>query len=228
MTISIEDYGNIAPELHLLTISRQAMVGAAIIYPASIITAVIKNKNRKATLITFGALVFVGLAVVIWKWNSIMGVLGKVSGNLFGEDDAFDGNGRLPLVKRAVQYFIEYPIFGTGFHVAFPEDAGFVGLDGFIPAMAHNTFAELIGTCGILGLFAYLFHRIQTVIAFTDGKMNICKLYIAFSLSELLILSLFDNHIFYLFPTIIYSSILPFATGKGDRKGKPVPFSKLN
>ena len=72
--------------------------------------------------------------------------------------------------------------------------------------MCHNTILQLLSSCGIVGLIAYLIHRTQTVISFFR-KITLQRSFIALTILSILVISLFDNHIFNIFPTIIYGAL---------------------
>ena len=193
--------------------SRQAMIGVAVVYPLSAIIclACAKNKwNMFRNGATLAAVAVIGAIVIGSMWKDITYIFSRLFDNLFDEA-GFSGNGRISLLKQSMEYFINAPVFGQGFFLSFGADPGFVGLDGVIPLMAHNTFAELLATCGILGLIGYLLHRIITVVCFIHNT-TADRAYVAVSILGLLVLCMFDNHIFYLFPTFFYSCLLCFAT----------------
>jgi O-antigen ligase len=73
--------------------------------------------------------------------------------------------------------------------------------------MYHNTFVQLLATSGIIGLATYVVHRASTVVSFVKN-INYQRIYLALCILSLLIVNLFDNHLFYLFPTLIYSSLV--------------------
>ena len=72
--------------------------------------------------------------------------------------------------------------------------------------MCHNTVLQLLSSCGIVGLIAYLIHRTQTVISFFR-KITLQRSFIALTILSILVICLFDNHIFNIFPTIIYGAL---------------------
>ena len=115
-------------------------------------------------------------------------------------------NGRNVLWKDSIDNFLSAPVFGIGFFVNLNNDPGFAGME-IIPNMYHNTFFQLLGACGIFGLLAYLAHRVFTLISF--GKnMSVERSFIGLSILCILITTLFDNHLFYILPTILYSFLL--------------------
>lgn len=204
-----------------LTTSRQSMIGVAVVYPVSLILALIKNKNRLAVSITISCILLAGITFIAVKWDLIIKLLGSIFDNLLDENGIFFGNGRIKLIKTAMQFFISRPIFGSGFYLNFQEN-DFTGL-AFVPEFACNTFAEILAACGIVGFFAYIVHRVQTFIAFAN-KPTQNKAFFALILTGILLISLLDNHMFNIFPNLIYSSLLPFALGEvnGIRPYAPV------
>lgn len=136
-------------------------------------------------------------------------------------------NGRNILWKDAVGNFVSAPVFGIGFFVNLNNDPGFAGMD-IIPNMYHNTFFQLLGACGICGLVAYIVHRAFTLISF--GKdMSLDRSYVGLTILCILITTLFDNHLFYILPTIIYSFLLAImikGQKSSDKKLKPAAKNK--
>jgi O-antigen ligase len=117
-----------------------------------------------------------------------------------------NGSGRLDLWAEGLVAFSENPVFGKGFYVDLYGDPGFAGMD-IIPLMYHNTVIQLLGACGTLGLLTYAIHRTQTVISLIKN-ITVERLFITISILGLLICNLFDNHLFYILPTILYSMLL--------------------
>lgn len=204
--------------------SRQGMIGVVMSYGISAIMVVVKSRRRLLNIVTLAAVFIIALIILIAKWEKIFQLLGRVMDGLFNPDGSFSGNGRMSLIRLAMTYFATNPIFGTGFMTDFSvSDPGFSGLS-VIPLMAHCTFAELFAACGAVGVIIYCLHRTQTIIAFFK-KPSFNKGYMAVVVCMLLILSLVDNHLFYIFPTMVYSSLLPFVTGREhyDRKEVGIP-----
>lgn len=215
-------YATLLAVAAFLTTSRQAMVGAAVIYPCSLILAVIKSKNRTLNLFTIIGILAIGTIVVIAKWDKIIRLLGSVFDNMFDENGVLYGNGRMRLIKVAMQFFIRNPLFGSGLFLNFQEN-DFTGLQ-FVPEFACNTFAEILASCGIVGFVTYILHRVQTFVYFAKNP-TFNKTYIALIISGLLIISLFDNHMFNILPNLIYSSLLPFALGEATECRAVIPLS---
>lgn len=193
-----------------LTGSRQAMIGSAFAYGICAIALIIRSKTRLVNIIIIGVIALAVIIVVAVKWNRIYEILVVLSKDAFNEDGSFTGNGRIRLINTSLDYFKQYPIFGSGFFIQL-DLFELVGIKNtLIPSFAHNTIAELMATCGVLGLSAYLFHRVATFIGFFR-KPSYNKFYIAASILTLLLICLLDNYIFYLLPTAVYASMLKFA-----------------
>lgn len=187
----------------LLSCSRQAIIAGVIIYLTCIVLLLLCKRHRIANICIFIASFAVMAIIALANKDTIKYFIelfkNLISGNL-------DGNGRKGLWKQAIIYFKSAPVFGVGFFVHFANDPHFANIS-FVPLMAHNTVFELLSACGIVGLATYAFHRIQTIISFFKNA-TFERLFIALTIASILITSLFDNHIFYIFPTIIYSCLL--------------------
>ena len=195
-----------------LTLSRQAMLGAVIVYPLSLVLAIVKSKRKAMNAVAVGGLVLIGIIIIAAKWEAIIKLLGSVWDGLFYNGE-FSGNGRMRLLRVAMDFFVQNPVFGSGLWLNYSEN-DFTGLM-FVPEFACNTYAEMLAACGMAGFVAYLVHRVQTFIDFAQYR-SFNKLYIGLLLAALLIMSMFDNHMFNIFPNIIYSALLVFATGNGS------------
>jgi O-antigen ligase len=191
------------------TMSRQAMVGGSIIFVCSSLMLIIKGKNRIVNSSVFAVAAIAVATLLIVRWDKISDLFANVLHNLTNT------SGRTELYATALENFKKYPIFGIGFFINLANDPGWAGLD-IIPLMYHNTFMQLLGACGGLGLLTYAIHRTQTVICYIKN-ITVERTYIAFTILALLIVNLFDNHLFYLLPTILYGCLV--AVLKSSEKG---------
>lgn len=194
-----------------LTGSRQAMLGSSFAFAASAIALLVKSKNRSGNAIILGAILIGVVVTVACTWNHLIEIINRLLKNIFSED-GYNGNGRMRLIKLAINYFKSNPATGCGFYAPF-ESFELAGMGGIIPTFAHNTVFEVLGTCGILGIVGYAAHRITTVIGFFK-KPSADKFFMATCLLTFIIICLFDNYLFYILPTAVYGATLPFATGK--------------
>lgn len=209
-----------------LTGSRQAMLGSSFAFGSCCIALIVKSRTRLVNAIIIGAIALVAAIVVAIKWDKVLSSIEYILNGVFNDDGSYSGGGRHRLMMLAINYFKADPVFGGGFFIGF-ESFELTGITGtLLPTFAHCTFFELLATCGILGLIAYVGHRITTVISFAK-KPTLNKFYMAACLVTLLLICLLDNYIFYLLPTIIYSSVLPFATGKPEPEAPRIPKIKF-
>jgi hypothetical protein len=118
------------------------------------------------------------------------------------------------LFINGMKQFRQYPIFGGTFFPQgeyVPRDwAELEAFSSFFPPRWHNTLVQIAASCGIVGLAAYVIHRIQTVRLFLRHR-NTENLFIAIYIVALLVAGLLDNHFFNVGPVLVYSMALAFA-----------------
>ncbi len=199
------------------SLSRQAMLGAAVIYPVCTVILLVKGKNMITNLLITAACLIACIVVLGLKQDVLLDYIIKTFKALF-VDGELNGNGRMEIYRAAVNNFKSAPVFGTGFFVEIPGAANFVGLS-IIPARYHNTFLQMLGACGALGITAYGVHRVQTIICYFKN-LTVERTLIALTVCSLLLVSLFDNHMFNLLPTLVYSSLIAVLV-KSQPKEKP-------
>lgn len=184
--------------------SRQAMLGGIVVYPACVVTLFIKGENKFANACVLSAAAVAGTILIAVYSEPVLQFFKVIFDNIVVNGE-LNGSGRTRIWGEAIAYFKKYPVFGSGFFVEFSY-RGNTGL-GFMPRMCHNTMLELLSACGIVGLIAYLIHRTQTVLSFFKN-MTVTRAFIAITICSLLMVSLVDNHLFNVFPTIIYSGLI--------------------
>lgn len=204
------------------TMSRQSMIGAAVAGIACVIWLLcsVKGIERSINAVLIALAAVVVLACILGMWDEFIMYFNSVG------DNFETGSGRLILWERAFKNFLDYPVFGVGFFGGNIDDLdpGFAGLE-IIPRMYHNTFMQMLGGCGIVGLIAYIVHRLQTIWSFIKNITRE-RIFLAIILGVFLTVCLLDNHIFYLFPTLMYTALVALLyasekTGKiGDGKTK--------
>lgn len=156
-------------------------------------------KNKKINLGVLGGVIAVFVIAALITRDETEKLVGA-----FMEESS----GRNYLWEQAIRSFEAFPAFGVGFYRDLAQDPGSSGLS-FIPDMYHNTIAQLLGACGVFAFIAYLAHRAITVY-YTAKKPTAERLTIAVSALGMLISCLFDNHIFYLTGTLVYSALLAY------------------
>lgn len=187
-----------------MSCSKQAMFGAIIIYAVCALLLLIKGRNRKINVCIYAAAAAAALILIIVFREKVGDFFKDIFEN-FIKDNKFSGTGRDRLWIEAIDHYRSAPLFGMGFYVEFSYYAK-SGL-GFIPHMCHNTVFQLMSCCGTIGIIVYIIHRIQTIRSYFKNPTPE-RTFIALAIVALLLISLFDNHLFNIFPTIIYSSLL--------------------
>lgn len=182
----------------VLTLSRSSLLFAGVVSAICVVIICIKGNNVKINRIITVCLAVVGIAGIIVIWDKISTLLASYL------NQGLSDNGRFKIYKDGLLNFIHHPIFGGGFASCPDEGFGF----GASPNKYHNTFIQLLGTCGIIGFGAYIFHRYQTIKLFIKQRSKLPVVFLALCILALLLTSLLDNHLFNLFPTMYYSVIL--------------------
>ena len=165
-------------------------------------------KGNKATKLRY--LILLGLWILC-SFGSLLalscfGVLDMLEMKVFGVE-------RITLLKEAFDAFVANPIFGSGFYFVGSDPV--VQLDAILPYFCHNTLLEMLGACGILGLLSYGFYRFNTI---KEIFKNFCieKVPVIMALSIIILMSLFDIHIFDLMGSAIYIVLLSMAVSKKE------------
>ena len=198
----------------VLTASRAAILGAGVLYVACVVFVVLKGKKRLARLLTLACALFCGfVALDVLRSTDI---LTKVFEN------GLQSKSRIDLYRFGMELFAKEPLFGNGFFCMNDYNLDYTIWDkieafsvGF-PDRWHNTIVQLLVSCGVVGLIAYLYHRYQTVKLFIT-KRNPEKIFVGASLLLLLALSLVDCHFYNIGPVLIYSAALAFIEGTETR-----------
>lgn len=190
----------------VLSCSRTSIVIAVVIYAASLLLLCIKSKNRWSCLGINGGLFAAGMGyLLIFHFELVMSYLDifTITRSIFSRFDGF---------AAGIEQFLNYPIFGGSFYpVDYPleEWSTVENFTSFFPGLWHNTVIQMLASCGIVGMAAYSFHRIQTV-RLVWKKRCIENLFAGLSLAAMLLMSLFDCHIYNIGPAMFYSMALAY------------------
>ena len=200
----------------VLTASRASLLVAGLIYLICFWICFYEAKNKKWFRITALILVLILTSLLIIFSNVFVNRLIQEIGlfqlNNSGDIVLSDAN-RFLTYDTGFNIFLNNPIFGKSFfnRNGWPYQASTVeSFVSFFPARWHNTFIQIISSCGIVGLIAYAFHRYQTIVLFIKNP-SVEKTFIALSIITLLIMSLLDCHFFNIGPVLFYSIMLAFA-----------------
>jgi len=191
--------------------SRNAIVVGLLAFIASMfLQAFFAEEDNKVpnaiaylcSVIGYGIIAFVLKDLTIAVFEGVMKSLERGSANAVSSD-------RLRIWEDAIkEQFIPHPVLGVGFYEA---NLVRVGTRTILPARYHNTIIQLLASTGVVGLIAYLFHRIQTIFLFK--KMNPMSW---MGLAFILILigsSLLDCHLYNIGPAIQYGVVLAILEG---------------
>ena len=182
----------------VLTLSRSSLLVSCFIIVISAIACCFFGNNKKICRIITGVIFAIGVLGIILLWNKISSILGDYLSR------GLDDNGRFDIYKKGFENFLQNPIFGGGFYSVDAQEHTFAF---FLPDRYHNTIIQMLGSCGIVGLLAYIFHRYQVVRLFWL-KRSLYTFFAFLCICALLLTSLLDNHFFNFYPTFIYSIIL--------------------
>jgi len=191
----------------VLTLSRGTTLFGGIFYCVSVvICAFFSKEKKKFRIITLLGIIAV-IAVCVLFYDKISTLV------LDFINRGFSDNGRYELWQTGIDNFLSSPVLGVGFF-------GFVGhtfiAAAFLPDMAHQTVIQILSSMGVIGLLAYGFYRIATLVPFFK-KPCIEKTMILMSVLVLLTASMLDNYIFYFIPTFHYSVSLAIGSVYRDR-----------
>lgn len=117
-----------------------------------------------------------------------------------------------------LKQFWKDPLFGGSF---FPGDHDLYSWStsekfvAIFPPRWHNTFIQILASCGVVGMAAYVWHRVQTVKVFFKHP-TMSKSFVALSVFALLSTSMVDCHLFNVGPALFYSMSLAFTEFRLD------------
>lgn len=191
----------------LLTCSRNSIFIGLAIYAACIYLMLNYAKNPKANTIALISVCIGILLVLIFFHKQLLLLFSDILSL------GLDPSSRDDIYVEGFKLFANAPIFGNSFYSPGyqPWDWSQVAdFSAIFPGRWHNTIVQLLASCGILGLGAYLYHRVQTIRFFLQNRSKETT-FIGCSIFVLLLCSLFDCHLFNIGPALFYSMALAFA-----------------
>ncbi len=190
----------------LLTCSRGSILFGIIIYLISYIFSLFSSGQARRsfgihifTVLLAGVLIFYYSEELRWLFFSIVNA-------------GFASKEREEIYSQGIAQFLKFPIFGGSFFpvnnalFSWSTSESFVS---FFPPRWHNTLIQILASCGTVGIVAYLFHRVQTILLFIRDFSRE-KMFVAFSILALLLTSMLDCHLFNIGPAMFYSVALTF------------------
>lgn len=190
-----------------LTCSRASMLAGGLIFCICLGLMVYHSPNRKLFIRILLALLGIALLTALLLHEKLLQLFSDVIRR------GLDPTTRDDIYAKGFQLFGEAPIFGNSFF-----SPGFVPWDfstvesfsNLIPPRWCSTVVQLLVSTGVVGLLAYLIHRVDTVVLFAKRRSKENS-FILCSIAVLLITSLLDCHFFNLGPVLFYSAMLAFA-----------------
>ena len=190
-----------------LTCSRGSIIGGMLVYALCVLIMLLYAQNKRHNFIALvSVLTVVGLILLFFHDE-----LYRLFSQLLKKK--MDMSDRDVVYAEGLKLFTKSPLFGTSFFSPdfLPWDfATLESFSGLIPPRWHNTFIQLMASCGLVGLGAYVFHRVQTVKMLFSRKHKE-QVFIGCAILVLLLCSLLDCHFFNLGPTMFYSMALAYA-----------------
>lgn len=182
----------------MLSQSRGAMLMGALALLICVISVCFMGRNKKQNRIITLCLAALGAVGVVLLWSKLSVLVQDFLNR------GFDDNGRFYLWETGIGQFLKHPIFGAGFY-----DSNIVQewIINVYPYFYHNTLLQMLASAGVLGIIAYLWHRVTTVIAIFH-RPSVYKSFLGISLLALLGFCLLDVLLFITYPLLFYALIL--------------------
>lgn len=189
-----------------MTYSRNAILFGTLIYIVCALLTLRYTPGQKSYRIVLLGIVLSVVAVFLVFHKQLARVFSVL---LF---KGLDLSHRDEFLVEGMKLFSQWPIFGCSFFSPGYQPWGWSiveSFSGFFPPRWHSTVIQLFASCGLVGVAAYGFHRVQTIVVFWKkrSKENVflhCTIFI------ILTCSLLDNHFFNVGPTLFYSMLLAF------------------
>ena len=190
----------------LFTCSRGSILCGVVTYLASYTVSLLHSRRARANATIHIATALIFLTIFLVFADDLLRLFRTMLG--YGLDPAERDIGFAAGWKQ----FLKNPVFGGTFYpneyrlYTWATSESFVS---FFPPRWHNTIVQMLASCGIVGIAAYCFHRIQTLRLFLhrfSGK----KMFAMVSMLTLLATSMVDCHFFNVGPVLFYSMMLAF------------------
>ena len=193
----------------IFSCSRGSLVGALFAFIPSIIYTFVTSENKIQFRISSFVLLIVLLLMAVTNLEKLIDVFRNVPAIFVQENDNITASdsGRFDYYKAGFQVFLRNPIFGQSFYPIEHELYSFSVVSDFIsffPPRWHNTVIQMIASCGIVGLIAYLYHRFKTIELYFK-KPTKENTYLLFAMISFCAMSFLDCHFFNVGPVFFYS-----------------------
>lgn len=223
--------------------SRASILGAAFAFAVCLVYTFFKCNNKKEYRITTLIILCIGILGVIILHKQIIGVFTELYDKVLGFFEPSEGfenaddvsSGRLHIYLTGIKdVYLKYPVFGQSF---FPlEDIKGIYTNGhikeiisIIPPRWHNTVVQMLASCGTVGMLAYSYHRIDTIILYFK-KRTVTNTFIGLSVLTMLLMSLLDCHFFNIGPVFFYSAalaVMEFGIEREEKAEEPPVLAEI-
>lgn len=190
----------------LLTQSRNAMLFGTIIVVLSSLISILRadeNEKRKLVFTCFGVLMFFAIMTIVLSYQIELSF-----GSVIASGTSSAGRGEI--YWNGLKQFINAPTFGLGFYECPGPQWGISDPNDFLPPRYHDTYVQLLASCGLFGFFAYLYHRYETFKLFKNNYSPE-SIVMFLTLLAFILISIFDCHFFNIGPGFLYSAVLLLA-----------------
>lgn len=180
----------------MMTLSRSSCVAAILLGITSFVFVYIYGDkiSRITTTELLSSFAIAGILIIVF--NDYFSRLIDFNFNDINEFSTY----RIRDWKIGMEHFSSNPIFGVGWFECTWREHNF-------PPRYHNTYVQLLGATGLLGLLSYLFHRFETMIV-TFKKPTLEKTFAFLCILSLMTANFFDNYFFNIWFGLGYSFLL--------------------
>ena len=198
--------------------SRTSIITAVCIFMGALVFTFFKCEN-KLEFRLYSLLLVGAVGIVAWIFREQLGVVFSSipSAFVFNENSVnINDSNRVEIFQTGINVFLNNPIFGQSFFPIEYDELTAVHVQyipqfkDIVPERWHNTIIQMLASCGIVGLAAYLYHRFDTFRLYFS-KPHATNTYIGFYITTLLAMSLLDCHFFNIGPVLFYSMALAVA-----------------
>lgn len=190
----------------LLTQSRNAMLfGTIIIFITAFITLLKASMPEKQKLVICYFIILIVTSMCIIAFNE---QLQLSFGSIFSR--GADSSGRDQIYIDGIKQFFNAPVFGLGFYECQGPQWGINNVNDFLPPRYHDTYVQLLASCGLFGMLCYLYHRFETIKLFKNNY-SAESIIMFITITSFILISIFDCHFFNIGPGFLYSAVLLLA-----------------
>lgn len=187
--------------------ARAAICIGAVIFVFGSLLGCFFGRNKKAfrLYILFLAVVGIIALIIIKKHIHTFTPVFELAKKLLRFENMFQIGSRIDYWKDGIGDFISSPLFGVGFGDGAVESA-----QSLYSAMYHSLPIQLLASCGIFGMLAFLIH-IKHVVEIFIRNFSMKKFVILLIPFTVIVASFVDNYFFYPNFQIIYAVFLALA-----------------